>query len=144
MESGDVFSCDLLKRLNLKAISQGLFDGDLILARELHQEDVHDIEDNKDKSLPEFDPVSEEEDRDDDQVEQDEDGLTSDNPPIDKSLCWYDQIEDTLHNEGIEGCLLHDSRDTDIRDAEEDRIHNDKGLGCRVSHSEKCGIHRFR
>ena len=46
-----------------------------------------------------------------------------------------------MDNEGVKGCLLHDSGDSDVRDAEKNRVHNDEGLGGGVSHSEQCGIH---
>ena len=90
MEARDVLLCDLAKRLDLKLVGEGLLDSHLVLAGELHEEDVHDVEDEEDESLPNFYSVPVEEDRDDDQVHEDENGFTRDDPPVNQRLCRHD------------------------------------------------------
>ena len=62
MEARDVLHGNLRQGLDLIAVGQGLLDGDLVLRAELHQEDVHDIEDKKDECLVKLDSVTKEED----------------------------------------------------------------------------------
>ena len=97
---------------------------------------MHDVKNNEDESFEKFNFISKQEDWDHNQVEQDENGFTCYDPPVDKGLCRNDQIEHTLYNEGIESGLLHDSGNTDIRYSKEDRIHNDKGLSRWIRHSQ--------
>ena len=82
MKPSDVILRNLWKRLDFKFIGKGLFDGDLVLAAEFHQEYMCDIEDNQDEGLPELHRISVKEDRDNDKVNEDENRFTSDNPPV--------------------------------------------------------------
>ena len=50
----------------------------------------------------------------------------------------------TLNNELIEGRLLHDCGNAYVRDAEEDRIHNDKAFSSRIGKGKEGGIHSIR
>ena len=45
MEARDVVLGQLGQCLDLKSVGEGLLDRHFILCRELHQEDVHDVED---------------------------------------------------------------------------------------------------
>ena len=51
---------------------------------------MHDVENYEDESFEKFNTITKQEDWDHDQVEQDEDGFTSYDPPVDKSLSWHD------------------------------------------------------
>ena len=82
VETRNILLSNLLQCFDFKSVGQGLLDGHLILTRELHQENVNDIEDDEDKSLEELDLVSHQEIRNNGQVDEDEDGFTSDDPPI--------------------------------------------------------------
>lgn len=93
MEARDVILGQLRQCLDLKSVGEGLLDRHFILGRELHQEDVHDVEDEQDESVEELNLVSEQKYRDHDQVDQDENGFTRDDPPIDERLRWDDQVE---------------------------------------------------
>ena len=57
---------------------------------------MHDIQNEQNESLVEFDSIAEQEDRDGNQIDQDEHGLTSDDPPINQRLSGHDQVENTL------------------------------------------------
>ena len=90
--------------------------------------------------------------REDHQVEQDEDCLTSDDPPVNQSSSGNNQVEYaytknpirptdphmssslTLDDQRVESCLLDHSRNTNIRNPKENRVHDNKGLSCRISH----------
>ena len=50
----------------------------------------------------------------------------------------------TLRDKGVEGCLLDDRGDANIRDTEEDGVHDNKRFGRRVGHGEECGVHGLR
>ena len=82
METRNILLSNLLQCFDFKSVGQSLLDGHLILTRELHQENVNDIEDDEDKGLEELDLVSHQEIRNNCQVDEDEDGFTSDDPPI--------------------------------------------------------------
>ena len=82
METSNILLSNLLQCFDFKSVGQGLLDGHLILTRELHQENVNDIEDDEDEGLEELDLVSHQEIRNNCQVDEDEDGFTSDDPPI--------------------------------------------------------------
>ena len=82
METSNILLSNLLQCFDFKSVGQGLLDGHLILTRELHQENVNDIEDDKDEGLEELDLVSHQEIRNNCQVDEDEDGFTCDDPPI--------------------------------------------------------------
>ena len=82
METRNILLSNLLQCFDFKSVGQGLLDGHLILTRELHQEYVNDIEDDEDEGLEELDLVSHQEIRNNGQVDEDEDGFTSDDPPI--------------------------------------------------------------
>ena len=95
MEASDVLLSYLLQSFDFKSVCQGLLNGHLILTRELHQENVNDIEDDEDEGLEELDLVSHQEIRNNCQVDKDEDGFTSDDPPINQSSSINNQVEHT-------------------------------------------------
>ena len=95
VEACDVLLGDLRKCFDLKSVGKGLLDGHLVLTRELHQEDVDDVEEDKDQRLEELDLVSDQEIGDDSQVDEDEDGFTCDNPPVDQGARVHNQVKHT-------------------------------------------------
>ena len=70
-----------------------MLDGHLIFRAEFHQENMDDVENEENECFVEFDAITEEKNGDGDKVDQNEYSLTSDDPPIDKCLGGYDQIE---------------------------------------------------
>ena len=70
--------------------------------------------------------VAVEESRHNCEVNQEEECFTSDNPPVNECTKWHDKVEKSLRDQLVEGSLLHHSRDSDVRNTEEDRVHNDK------------------
>ena len=56
---------------------------------------MNDIEEDKDKGLEELDLVSNKEIRNNRQVDEDEDGFTCDNPPVNQCSSIHNQIEHT-------------------------------------------------
>lgn len=144
MEARDVILGDFLKSANLQSVGQGLFDGYLVLARELHEEDVDDVEYEQDQGLEELHFVAHQKDCDHDQVQQDKDRFTSYDPPVDEGFRRDNQVEHTLDNERVESGLLDDCGDSNVGDTEENGVHNDKGLGSRVGHSQQRGVHGLR
>ena len=95
MEARDVILGDFLKSANLQSVGQGLFDGYLVLARELHEEDVDYVEYEQDQGLEELHFVAHQKDCDHDQVQQDEDRFTSYDPPVDEGFRRDNQVEHT-------------------------------------------------
>ena len=56
---------------------------------------MHDVENEENQCFVQFDAITEQKDGNGDQVDQNEYSLTGDNPPIDKRLGRYDQVENT-------------------------------------------------
>ena len=77
---------------------------------------------------------------DNDEVYHQEYGIASDDPPVDSGAFLSQEVETALDNELTEGSLLHDSRDADVTDTEENRVHNDETLGCRVRERQQSRI----
>lgn len=95
MEARDIVLGDFLEGPYLKSVGEGLLDSHLVLAWKLHKEDVDDIEHEQNQSLEELHLVTHQKDCDNDQVQQDEDRFTSNNPPVDQSLRRHDQVKYT-------------------------------------------------
>ena len=49
----------------------------------------------------------------------------------------------TLVYEAVEGCLLHDRWNSNVRDAKEDGVDDDEGLSEGVRHGQEGDIHQF-
>ena len=56
---------------------------------------MNDVEEDKDEGLEELDLVTDQEIRNNRQVDEDEDGFTCDNPPINQCASIHNQIEHT-------------------------------------------------
>jgi len=91
---------------------------------------VHTIQDNQDYSVRNCNVIGRDLERDNDQVYHQEYGVTCYDPPVDSGALICQEIETTLDNQLSKGSLLHHSRDSNITDTEEDRIHNDETLCC--------------
>jgi hypothetical protein len=50
---------------------------------ELHQDDVHNVENKQNYCFPHFNRVSYQKYGDDSEIEEDEDGVSGDDPPVD-------------------------------------------------------------
>ena len=81
--------------LSLHPVGKGLLDGHFILGGELHQDNVDDVQQEQQEGLPQFHSVSVQTVGQHDQVEENENGLTGDDPPIYQGSWWYNQIEDS-------------------------------------------------
>ena len=93
MESCYIVFRDLRQRLDFKFVGKCLFDSHFVLATELHQKDVGNVQNDQNEGFPELYSVSIQEDRDHDQINKDENRFTRDNPPIDKCFGRHNQVK---------------------------------------------------
>ena len=98
MELFDLCIGDFRELFPFYSICKGLLDGYLVLAGVLHQEDVDDVDDEEQKGMLKLYLVSIETVGEDDQIEQNENGLTSDDPPVNQSSRGDNQVEDAYTN----------------------------------------------
>ena len=86
--------CDLGERLNFNTVREGAFDWYFVFAAELHQQDVDEIEHNQNNCFVNYHLVPVQQNWYHDQVKEEKDGFTRDDPPINKSARRNHEIKD--------------------------------------------------
>jgi hypothetical protein len=76
-------------------------------------------------------------DGDDDQVYDEEDCVAGNDPPVDAGALLCEEVEPALDDELRECGLLDDGGYADVRNAEEDGIHDDEALGRRIREGQQ-------
>jgi len=80
----------------------------------LHQDDMEDVYDDQNINGVVLDCVSGHEGAHYSQVDDEEDGVSDGDPPVDTRVLSCQGVEIPLDNEGGEGCLLHSGLNADV------------------------------
>lgn len=98
---------------------------------------MHSVKYHQNESIRYCDVIGRNLKSDNDEIYHQENGIASNDPPINSGTFFGQEIETALNNKLTEGSLLHDSRDADVTDTKKDGIHDNETLGRRVGEREK-------
>lgn len=126
----NILICKSSKLPYFQSACNRFLDGNFVDVIVFHHQDVDKVEDYQDNGVVDCDIIPREENGDSNQIDNNEYGVSSDNPPINASVFSCYQVKTTLNNQRIEGCLLTNSRNPNIRNPKKDRINDDKAFCC--------------
>ena len=126
MEVCNFFLTDSIELLYLHVGGDALLDGHLIIMVQLHEHDMEDVDDDENVDSINFDLVAYHEIAEDGQVDDVEGGITARDPPLNSGILLGQGIENALDNQTVKSRLLDCSLNSDVRDAKEDGVHNNK------------------